>query len=142
MGDCWSLDSGSRESPKWGLSGHPSRSLEGSGASQGNKSSQCPKPTAVFCPCPMNQPEVKLKGFELTLLAEEISGPSNITFVSGVLGITIMKLHRDKERLRQKQIFKILSLRKKGVLGNSAEVKAYAGKGKKRPEENGIKGAS
>lgn len=40
-----------------------------------------PKPMAAFCPCPMNQPMVKWKGFEPTLLAKKISRPSNINIV-------------------------------------------------------------
>ena len=75
--------------------GHASRNMEGSGAesngdydgpaqyvSEGKNTSKWPrncscgvlvKNVAVFCPCPNNMPEAKLKSFGLMVLAEEIS---------------------------------------------------------------------
>lgn len=65
------MDSESCESYKWGVSD--------SGVSQGEQeqhSSDWTKTMVAFCPGPLNQLEVKLKGFELTLLAEDVSRPT------------------------------------------------------------------
>ena len=82
---------------KHGITGHPSRSLEDNSAEscmdyrgldeeviEGNISicarilfcDILAKYVVVFCPCPKNLPEVKLKSFELISLAEISKQPS------------------------------------------------------------------